>query len=200
MKKLILGVTLGLSLSANAELPADLKAVNDVFENIAIPQAEQGEFKFTSELVSIDPEANATSYVLQTESTELIANIHEIESFKVSSYYLNKDVSPEDNYTDLINADMLAKRLYVEDESYEYGPYFCGSMKINAETGDYLSQNCMRDLKTLTNMIQELELQVTLTEVIGNEWGVLKYNVLYVHSKEQDGKMLKIYFDVLHEI
>jgi len=200
MKKLLLGVTLGLTFSANAELPADLKAVNDVFENIAIPQDSQDEYKFVSELVTLVPDTNAAAQILQRESTDLIESEAGIETFKVTSLYLDKDAKPEDNLFNTLNAEQLAKRLYVEDESYEYGPYFCGAMKINAESGEYLAQNCMRDLKTLTQKIQDLKLNVTLTEVVGNSWGDLKYNVLYVHSKDEDGKILRIYFDVLHEI
>ncbi len=200
MNKLLLGVTLGLSLTANAELPADLKAVNEVFENIAIPLDSQDEFKFTSEAVTLEADTNAVAHILKTESSDLIESGAGIETFKVTSLYLDKDAKPEDNLFNTLNADQLAQRLYVEDESYEYGPFFCGAMKINSESGEYLAQNCMRDLKTLTQKIQDLKLNVTLTEVIGNSWGDLKYNVLYVHSNDEDGKMLKIYFDVLHEI
>ncbi len=201
MEKILLGTGFLLSFGAFAQLPSDLQRVANVFNSIAIDELEQDEYQLTLD----DIQLTATDYliprVMAEESARLVredAPTPDIDTLKISNIQLSQNAT--DPTSNFLNAELLARRIYTEDPQEEYAPYFCGALKINEDSGEPLSENCLRELNLLTQEIQSLGLETALVEFVGNEWGVLKYNVLYVRSREDETQVLKMYFDVLHEI
>lgn len=195
---------LNLLFSATAVaqgLPTDLREVEEIYDSIAVPKLEQTESKFELEELTLERESYThLRTIIQSEAVADEDGAY-IEAFTAREIILSDNSALNDLNANTLNPGLLALRIYHEDPTEEYGPYYCGALKINEENnGEYLSSGCLEETQKITDRILRLGLKTILVEVKGNNYGDFRYNVLYVQSKTDESKYLRLYFDINHEI
>lgn len=210
MNKLVIGASVVLSFSLFAEpLPEDLQKLKETFDAVVVDPGEQDEFELGWEQVEFGPEESLhLKKIIQKEIQGPDVDEEDsytLESFRAASISLTKDAELASYDKSYFTPESLAKVIYTnpfaeEGTETEYGPFYCGALKINQETGEYFSKGCLEETKKLMDKLLELKLSLVLVTVEGNWWGDYEYKALYVQSDKDPKRYVRLSFDILHEI
>lgn len=205
MKQLLLGIGLTLSVSALAELPEDLKKFKDHFATIVVDPALQGDYEIGWEELNLgEDESLHIKKIIKKEVAGPDVDeedTYAIESIAVNEVKLSSDseavARTENNYTPA----SLAKEIYGNvAEGQHFGPFYCGALKINAESESPFANGCEAETRKLMDKILELKLPLAYAKLKGNWWGSYEHKALYVQSAIDPKQWVRLYFDILHEI